>query len=473
MDQIFREKLGDFEKTPPAYLWNNIQGGLYERRRSKRIALLKIVGMAAAILLAFLAGWQMTNFSSDDVIRESSIAGHGVINSIIDSSTRQSAKPEDTRSIIAGQVTPNVAVPSHSTVVMHSTPSNLTSIASAAANTSIIGKDSSSTEPKSKEIILIGTEKEFLDKFVTKFEWSRKLINLFASVKKDSVTTPEPNLKNIFTDPVRNIKSNRAVEIAINSPVRNLGRWSLKAEFAPVFNSQSQNAGQRSDLSAITAQNYKPQETTAENTFSGGMIAGYKVSKRLVVKSGIAFNNIRQTTRNIDLAGVNPLYNIPGNSNLASTPAGQVSLSKVASAQLSADINSGFKLNNSTAPLVESELKQDIEFIEIPLHASYKLIDSKIIVGLTGGVSTNILIGNKAVLSGNGERISTGETSNLRSIVYSSAVGLEVGYEITNRISLTVEPRLKHFISSLSTNKSINYKPYQMGIVTGLTYSFN
>ena len=73
----------------------------------------------------------------------------------------------------------------------------------------------------------------------------------------------------------------------------------------------------------------------------------------------------------------------------------------------------------------------------------------------------------------NGEKISTGETSNMRNIVYSTAVGLEIGYAITNRITLTVEPRLKQFINSISTNKSVNYKPSQVAIVTGLTYSFN
>ena len=110
---------------------------------------------------------------------------------------------------------------------------------------------------------------------------------------------------------------------------------------------------------------------------------------------------------------------------------------------------------------------------QIPVQATYKLIDRKIAVGLTGGISTNILVGNKAILSENGEQISTGETANMRNVVYSGSVGFEVGYEITNRITLTVEPRLKHFINSISSNKSVNYKPSQMAIVTGLTYSFN
>jgi hypothetical protein len=203
------------------------------------------------------------------------------------------------------------------------------------------------------------------------------------------------------------------------------------------------------------------------------MVAGYKIGKHLIVKSGLVYNNIRQTTRNIDFLGVNTLYNVPGNANLASTPAGQVSLSKEANTYADAVSNSKNQISISTKNSVENELKQDLEFIEIPVHATYKIMDSKLNIGLTGGISTNILVGNKAVLSENGEKTGSGETANMRNIVYSGAIGLEVGYEITNRISLTVEPRLKHFINSLSTSTSVDYKPSQMGIVTGLTYSFN
>ena len=73
----------------------------------------------------------------------------------------------------------------------------------------------------------------------------------------------------------------------------------------------------------------------------------------------------------------------------------------------------------------------------------------------------------------NGNQITAGETTGLRNIVYSGVIGLELGYEITNRITLTIEPRLNRYINSLNSSKSVNYKPYQIGVATGLTYSFN
>ena len=203
------------------------------------------------------------------------------------------------------------------------------------------------------------------------------------------------------------------------------------------------------------------------------MMAGYKVNKRLVIKSGIAFNNLKQTTSNISIMSVNQGLNYSGNSALASTPSGQVSLNKVTGNQMESVLNSSAQLDNKAVYTVGSQLKQELRFLEIPVQATYKLVDRKVSMGLTGGISTNILIGNKAKLNENGNQVGDGETSSMKNVVYSGTVGLEMGYELTNRITLTVEPRLKQFLNSLSGNKSIHYKPSQMEIVTGLAYSFN
>lgn len=471
IDYLFREKLGEFEKTPPMFLWTNIQGKLNAHRMNRHIALLKTVGIAAAIVLAFLAGWWMTNPADKGVVPQNSVAVQRDINRNADSSTNKNIETTEIPSVNSDQIASNPS--GHPPKVNRPISSNFSSLATFAANTSFFGNNNSSTARKSGELELFDTEKDFLDKVHQNFKMVKKMTDWIAAVRRDSVTTIGSRTKAVITDPFRNTASDKSVAIALNNPVRNSGRWSLKAEFVPVFNSQAQNNGQRGNLAYSSAQNYKPQKTTAENTFSGGMVAGYKVGKRFIVKSGFVYNNIRQTTRNVDFMGVNPLYNVPGNATFASTPAGQVSLNKMVNTRTEAVLNSNYQLDNTAKYLVENELKQDIEFVEIPVQATYKLIDRKIAVGLTGGISTNILIGNKAILSENGVRISDGETANMRSIVYSGAVGLEIGYEISNRITLTVEPRLKHFINSLSTSNSVNYKPYQMGIATGLTYSFN
>ena len=467
IDQLFREKLGEFEKTPPMYLWTNIQGKLNAHRKERRIAMLKTLGIAAAIVLAFLAGWQMTDQGRKSSIQQKIVASQSGVRSNDNPLAIENKANTEVLAVNSGQDTSNNSgIPPK---VIRSSSAKLSSIATFAANTSFI--DNHSTARKLGELELFSSEKEFLDKLHQNFKVVKKLTDLFATVRKDSIAANESTSKAIVNNPFNHTNPDKTVTFAMNNNVRNSGRWSIRAEFAPVFNNQAQNNGQ--DLRYTNGQNYKPQETSTENTFSGGMVAGYKVGKRLIVKSGVVYNNIRQTTRNVDFTGLNSRYNVPGTSAIASTPAGQVNLDKMVNTRTEAVLNSNYQLSYSDKNSVENVLKQDIGFIEIPVQATYKLIDKKIAIGLTGGISTNILVDNKAILSENGVKVSSGQTSNMRNVVYSGSIGFEVGYEITNRITLTVEPQLKHFINSISTNKSVNYKPSQMAIVTGLTYSFN
>ena len=389
-DQIFREKLVDYEKNPPAFLWTNIQEGLNARRRNHRIALLKTVGIAAAIVLAFIAGWQMTN-SADKDNRKNSIAEHGVINSNAAPSANKNAVTTSKQPINPNQVTSNALA---LTPGMNRPNSpKLSSFAAVRENANIIASNIGSPTPLSVEPDLPDKGKDFPEKINSNLESENKLTDRIVSAGKDSVASVASDSKTVIINSFKNIGSNGS--LALNNSDRNNGRWSLKAEFAPVFNNPSQNTGPRTDLISGVSQNYKPQETKAENTFSGGIVAGYKVSNRLIVKSGLVYNNIRQTTHNLEFLGVNPIYNVPGNSTLALTPAGQVSLSKVGNAGMEAVLDSKFQLANSPNYPVENELKQDIEFIEIPVQATYKVIDTRFNVGLTGGISTNILVGIK------------------------------------------------------------------------------
>jgi len=475
IDQLFREKLGDFEKTPPMYLWTNIQGKLNARRKERRIAILKAISVAAAIVLAFLAGWWMTNPTGKNAYQQNSVAEQRNVNSNSTPSATVNTATAEVLSVTSNQDTSGTTVIPPK--VIRSTSSKLSSLATFAASTSFLRNDNPSTAQKAGDVELFTSEKEFIDELHQNSKIVKKLTDWIAEIRKDSIFPDKTDPKSVVIRPFSYSASDKPTTFAQNNPAKNNGRWSIKAELAPVFNNQTQNNRQGSSLMYANSQSYKPQETTTENSFSGGMVAGYKVSKRLIIKSGFAYNNIRQTTRNVDFMGANPIYNVATNATLASTPSGFVNLARIGGGDMQSDPisgNSGYLVSSSyNKSSATNDLKQDIKYIEIPLQATYKLIDKKIAIGLTGGISTNILVGNKAILSENGENISTGETSNMRNVVYSGSIGFEVGYEITNRITLTVEPRLRHFVNSISSSKSVNYKPSQMAIVTGLTYSFN
>lgn len=471
IDQLFRDKLEDFEKTPPSFLWTNIQARLDEKQNGLRFTMVKTVGIAAAILLAFLAGWWITNPTDKGTIPQNSVAIQNKINPGADTSTNKTTEAVERLSVNANPVASVNSKNSHK--VDKTSSSNLSTLATFAANTSFINKMNDKAEPKTSELELFNSEKEFLSKLQSKFKLAKKLTDWITISKNDSTTNIGSNLKSLNINPFNNTSTGETTSMAYNNPVKNTsGRWSLKAEIAPIFNGQPQNNRQGSSLFS-GSQNYSSQKTQSSNTVSAGMMAGYKVGKHLVVKSGLVYNKIRQTTSHVNLMGANPTSNILGYAMSASTPSGQVVLTRKGNSSMDDAMNFSNLSGISTSYSSNGELNQNIEFIEIPLQATYKLISKKVNVGLTGGISTNILVGNSANLSENGTGIGSGETASMRHIVYSGAVGVEVGYEITNRIVFTVEPRLKRYINSLSSNKSVNFKPSQMEVVTGLSYSFN
>jgi len=103
IDQLFRENLGDFEKTPPSFLWNKIQARLDEKQNGLRFTMVKTVGIAAAILLAFLAGWWMTN-PTDKAIPQNNVAIQNTINSGADTSANKTTDTVEMLSVNANPV---------------------------------------------------------------------------------------------------------------------------------------------------------------------------------------------------------------------------------------------------------------------------------------------------------------------------------------------------------------------------------
>jgi hypothetical protein len=65
-DDIIREKLENFQATPPPHIWNNVQLQLAAGRRRNRMVYMSWISAAAIVVLAFLAGWYFNENLKDD-----------------------------------------------------------------------------------------------------------------------------------------------------------------------------------------------------------------------------------------------------------------------------------------------------------------------------------------------------------------------------------------------------------------------
>jgi hypothetical protein len=463
IDQLFRAKLRDYEAPPPPSVWIHIHSEIRGNERARKITFLKGAGIAAAVLSAFLAGWWLTN--PKDLIENPDNAADvkdapktEVANSI------NLKKPliRSTKASTAESGLSDKRDAGFTNFTGRQYKPSITSMATFAPDTSFINKTSESSISETKEPVLFDVEKEFLSHFQSNLKLMKQLSDWVTTFNnnnrfKDTIHTKTPGVQSIrqpgaYIMPVIAADSKK---VKLNDKRNN---WTLCAELSPV------SITQREGGSSISG-----QQTSYENSVSGSLMAGYIIRKRIVVKSGIIVSQLRQVTRIQDYPPAYSSVAIPFKTANLATSSGSVNLNRAVALQ--SDVL--FSNDNLPVPGIQPELKQEFSYIEIPIQMVYKLIDHKFNLGVTGGVSTNILAGNRAGLYENGQRINHGQTSNIRDITYSGALGVEFGYDIGNKVAFTIEPRIKRFLNSLSSNEAIDFKPYQLDIMTGVTYSFN
>lgn len=435
IDQIFRDKLVDFEKNPPVGLLDQIQERVAYHGKVRRLNQVRtILGVAAALVLVLLAGWYTS--TSDQY---------------------------------AGNKVPTLSQPQESPVM--STLENKLQVAPVAKNQQLANLVKQQPANKVKKA------RQFKPAAITPASIAsnsandgKELLANQATKAADPVTTTGNGLSAAVKeegkpDPVSKT-TKRAAELPYFAdanfapPTRQSGTakgsWGIKAELSPMFAAQNQaNATGEAVTKSI-------------NTVSGGMMAAYKVNERLSISTGLRFSQMKQGTHTTYAlnakSGITYLEPVEKSANIA----GDVSLNLPSKSSI-VYFNG---MQNSPTNITGSDISQDFKYLEIPVQATYKLLDSKFSLGVTGGISTNILVGNLASIQENGIKLTNGNTQNLRDVIYAGSAGIELGYGLGKNLVLTVEPRLKQYMHSVSSNDQINYKPLQMGIFTGLTYSF-
>jgi hypothetical protein len=127
---------------------------------------------------------------------------------------------------------------------------------------------------------------------------------------------------------------------------------------------------------------------------------------------------------------------------------------------------------SSAVVVSHTEFIQDFDYVEVPLYLRYSVIDKKIGVDLLGGLSSNFLVGNRLYADGSSGKTLVGKTKDMATFNYSGTFGLGLRYGLTNRLSFSIEPRVKYFLNSVSNNSDVTFKPYTIGVFTGFSYEF-
>ena len=257
--------------------------------------------------------------------------------------------------------------------------------------------------------------------------------------------------------------------------------WKMGVNVSPGYSSSSSNH----------SENYALDMAYSASEGSGNVGAGfslqYQTGKRWSIESGVHYAKSGQKSQNTYelFARTNSAGFGNFDSDLAFAPAkslaaGQVSMNSTAGVialdklppgtEVVANPESEISFSNSL--LSRGEFSQVFNFIEIPLYLRYKIIDSKIDVDLLGGVNAGFVVGNNAFLDNEYGVQNIGKTQDVSALNMSGTIGVGVNYALNKHFSLAVEPRFNYYLNSINQNPEVDFRPYRIGVYTGLYYDF-
>lgn len=457
IDELFREKLQNFEQEPPAYLLGNILDGVAGVRRKRRMIIWRVAGVAAALLLAFVAGWQLK--------------------------TSDIRNPENPVMVSAPAETQKLDQP-----VISAEPANLAiqktqEAKTLIANNSAKGIRTQNIESKKISSIAALSAPEIVrDVAVINPLRSvdRKLPLTYSGEKSLQVKKSSGNSDLLVEKSIdQQIMEQNRQQMLAESKFKDKTRWAVGAQVSPEYNATNGSYSKQYASNMLAA-------SASAADLGGGISVEVKKGKRWSLQSGVYYSGINQSAgnrypsnskTNMDaISGsnyFNTAINVDASNNTMSmnSRAGVIELNKVPSGLVLGTSLEDKSLANSVI-VSPTSFQQDFDYIEIPLYLRYTLIDTRFDVVMLGGFSSNLLVGNQIWVEDSSGKSLVGKTKDMETMNYSGTVGVGFKYGISKHISVNVEPRLKYYLNSLNSNEAVSYKPYTFGVFTGLSYEF-
>jgi len=216
-------------------------------------------------------------------------------------------------------------------------------------------------------------------------------------------------------------------------------------------------------------------------TYSTGLTIGYKISPRLTIQSGIGLSSVGQTITGVDVfAGLSDFYTVKGAYLYSVETASGTILAGNTDLYLTDNTNrvSTTIPSNMADPSkynltqVSNNIHQVFRYLELPVILRYKVIDQKVDLNFSGGMSYGYLVENVAYANDGADVIPVGRTEGVNIHSLSSQLGLGMEYNISTNISFNLEPVFKYYVTPVSNLSGTIYKPYSVGFFSGLFFKF-
>ena len=467
IDQLFNERFANHQADPPSHVWDKVQARLEKDKKDRVIAIWwKAAGVAASLALIFsLAGLLDTTQSKSIVEQQPEVKNNSTPSTQIDKAVEINLRQDKPRVAASNKAAQNNAIKlqvksSDNTVSKNKpnvlkTPENAVVKLVVKKNAGVLSKNLGVAVVKPNNSPVISENKEIINTEVVVPTASSTVI---ASEEKIS---PEEAEKQSIYDAIQEQKQLESKEAVANNtnPQENL--WEIAPNIAPVYyNTLSQG----SSIDASFADNSQ----SGDVNISYGIGVRYALSDRLKIRSGISNVALSYSTAGIEL-GDGPVSLALKNIDYASE--GIVVIAQDLGTFSSQNQDGTFGDITPKSTNGEAFINQNISYYEVPLELSYTLFDSAFGLDVIGGVSTLLLGNNEVSVTAGSYNEVLGSANNLSSLSFATNIGLGLHYKMSSKFRLNVEPMFKYQLNPY-TDSSVSFKPYYLGVYTGLSFKF-
>ncbi len=482
IDRIFSEGLANHSELPPAFVWDAIAGRLEGAKQNKKMLVLWRSLAAAAIFgLIFLGGlfWNIKN----DTLAEAKLQTKSTTIQQIDLNKGEVRKNNTIidEDIIQVRETQANVTQKQNKVVQENTDKSTDAKNGSGGNTQPIANEDKQTY--AQIITPVITEAKDIEKSETPLlqKMDAQTVQNLADYSAPNTMhllkqTDEPTL--IISEPdswILAFDNNKPLKASDKKGLQ----FALGGQFSPSYSNNNPGQSEGSNAAATNEDGIM--------SYTGGINLNIKTRKRWEIETGVYYSQIGQKFSNPMISNPDKmLYTAsPGAGIQSKKPnlnnsMGNISLQSSSHEDLIKEVainNAAIRLNANDFAYSPNQVEaitvqQELDYIEIPFLLRYNLLNKSIGLSLSGGMSTNFLIGNSAYRMENNSKNKIGETQDINDISYSAIFGFGFRAPILKSLDFNLEPRIKYFMNSVTDNPESSYKPYSIGIYTGVNYRF-
>ncbi len=189
-------------------------------------------------------------------------------------------------------------------------------------------------------------------------------------------------------------------------------------------------------------------------SFTGGLLASYKLNKRFSILTGASFSisNLSITTTAVKaFADASGVYKF-----------------KLATSYGFAEIDKSGITPNAGDSLLVSSASMQFNYISFPLLVSYNLGGKKIKYSVHGGYAINKLVSEKVKaeyeVQNNEENETINKIEGIRKTFFTLNTGAEAKYSVSKKIDISISPELRYGLNSINKKTPIKTFPVNYGL---------